>query len=325
MKNSAIKVTDLKKFYQVYKKEPGLGASIKSIFNRQYFDKKAVDGISFEIEHGELIGFIGPNGAGKTTTLKMLSGLLYPTSGTVRVLGYNPSDRKSLFQKQFSIVMGQKNQLWWDLPVWESVLLNQAIYEVPEEKFKKTVNDLTTMLEIQDILHIQARKLSLGQRMKAELLVALLHTPKMLFLDEPTIGLDVVAQKKMRDFIKDYNETYKATILLTSHYMEDVKELCKRIIVIDNGVIIYDGLLKDIVEKYAKYKILKVDFDKKADKTKLQMIGDVKEFTDHSATIYIPSTATVQKATELFSNFTVKDFVIEELPIEDIIREIFKK
>lgn len=322
--NYIIKTENLCKYYRVYKKEPGITGSIKAIFNRQYFDVKAVDNISFGIAESELVGFIGPNGAGKTTTLKMLSGLLYPTGGNVEVLGYKPFERKSAFQMQFSLIMGQKNQLWWDLPVWESLLLNKAIYEISDDKFNKITKELSKMLEINDILHIQSRKLSLGQRMKAELLTALLHSPKILFLDEPTIGLDVVAQKKMRDFIKEYNQKYKATIILTSHYMEDVKELCKRIIIIDKGKIIYDGLLEDIVNKYAKYKIIKVDFDKKLSSDKLQHIGQIKEFNDFSATLYVSKEDVVQRATDLLTHFPVKDFVVEELPIEDIIRHIFE-
>lgn len=319
----AIHVVDLKKFYRVYKKEPGIRASLKAIFNRQYFDIEAVGGISFDIEHGELIGFIGPNGAGKTTTLKMLSGLLFPTSGTVEVLNHIPNKREASFQKQFSLVMGQKNQLWWDVPVYDSLLLNKAIYEISDDHFKKTVEHLAEMLEITDVLNIQARKLSLGQRMKAELLAALLHSPRMLFLDEPTIGLDVVAQKKMRDFVKEYNKMYKATIILTSHYMEDVKELCKRVIIIDKGKIMYDGLLEKIVNKFAAEKIIRVEFEREYNNNSLQKIGRIKESTDLTAVIAVPRNETVERASKLLSGFPVKDFIVEELPIEDIIREIF--
>ncbi len=323
MYKTIIEVKNLKKYYQVYKKEPGVTGSLKSIFSRKYFDIKAVDDISFKINEGELVGFIGPNGAGKTTTLKTLSGLLYPSSGEVRVLGINPSDRKPELQKQFSLIMGQKNQLWWDLPVWESLLLNKAIYEIPDGEFNKNVDELTDLLDLKDHLHIQARKLSLGQRMKSELLAALLHTPKILFLDEPTIGLDVVAQKKMRDFIREYNEKHSATILLTSHYMEDVKELCKRIIVIDKGSIVYDGSLEKIVKKYAKYKIIKIDFDDQPDAKKLSEIGEVKELNEFHAKIYVPREESIKRAIHLLEHFVINDFVVEELPIEDIIRHIF--
>ena len=203
---SVISVKNLKKYYQVYQKEPGLTGSIKSLFSRRYQSVRAVDGISFDIEPGELVGFIGPNGAGKTTTLKVLSGLLYPTSGQVQVLGFTPFDRKSQFQKQFSLVMGQKNQLWWDLPALDSFILNREIYEIPPANFDKTLKALVKMLDLKDILKVQVRKLSLGQRMKCELVAALLHSPQVLFLDEPTIGLDVVMQKKIRDFIKNYQQ-----------------------------------------------------------------------------------------------------------------------
>lgn len=299
--------------------------SLQSLFKRKYYDVKAVDDISFEIKEGELVGFIGPNGAGKTTTLKVLSGLLYPSSGEARVLGYEPFKRQAVFQKQFSLVMGQKNQLWWDLPAWESFILNKEIYEVPQEKFERTVNELAKMLEIEDILKVQVRKLSLGQRMKCELVAALLHNPKVLFLDEPTIGLDVIAQKKMRDFIKEYNQKYNATIILTSHYMGDVKELCKRIIVIDQGKILYDGLLENIVEKFAPHKVIEVDFEKEIDQKKLATIGEVKEIDGLHVSIHVPRDEAPKRASKLLSRFPVADLTIEEPPIEDIIRKVFSK
>lgn len=245
-----ISARNLTKEYRIYKKEAGLAGAVKSFFKRTYETKTAVETVSFEIGEGELIGFIGPNGAGKTTTLKMLSGLLYPTSGSVTVLGHTPFDRKPAFLKQISLVMGQKNQLWWDLPPMDTFLLNKEIYEIPDREFKQRVEELSVLLDVKDILHVQVRKLSLGQRMKCELMAALLHQPKILFLDEPTIGLDVVVQHKLRSFIKEYNKKYKATILLTSHYMRDVRQLCDRVIVIDFGRIIYDGSLDKLMEKY---------------------------------------------------------------------------
>lgn len=323
MEDVAIKATNLKKYYQVHQKEPGLIGSLKSLFHRKYYDVKAVDGVSFEIGAGELIGFIGPNGAGKTTTLKVLSGLLYPTSGEVRVLGYEPFKRQKEFQKQFSLVMGQKNQLWWDLPAWESFILNKEIYEVPEPQFKSVVTELARMLEVEEILKIQVRKLSLGQRMKMELIAALLHSPKVLFLDEPTIGLDVVAQKKMRDFIKEYNHKYNATIILTSHYMEDVQQLAKRVIIIDKGVILYDGLLEKIVQKFAPHKVIEVDFNKEVERSELKKVGEVKGFEELHALIHVPREEASKRAGKLLANFPVKDLNIQEPPIEDIIREVF--
>lgn len=323
-----ISVKNLKKYYRVHQKEPGLWGSVKSLFHRKYYEVKAVDGVSFEINEGELVGFIGPNGAGKTTTLKILSGLLYPTSGEVKVLGYQPFKRQAEFQKQFSLVMGQKNQLWWDLPPWESFILNKEIYEIGDNQFKKVVSELSEMLEVEDILKVQVRKLSLGQRMKCELIAALLHSPKVLFLDEPTIGLDVIAQKKMRDFIKEYNQKFNATLLLTSHYMGDVKELCKRVLIIDKGLILYDGLLSNIVEKLATYKMIKVDFDPstssgQVEQKKLESLGSVQEFDGLRALIRVPKDETAKKASRLLSHFPVADLTIEDPPIEDIIRQVF--
>lgn len=247
-----IDVQNLSKTFKIYKKEPGLGGAFKSLFSRKYEQKMAVNDVSFTIEEGELIGFIGPNGAGKTTTLKMLSGLLHPSSGSISVLGSKPFDRKKEFLKEISLVMGQKNQLWWDLPAMDTFLLNKEIYEISDADFNGRVEELSELLDVKEIMHVQVRKLSLGQRMKCELMAALLHQPKILFLDEPTIGLDVVVQEKLRDFIKEYNLKYKATILLTSHYMRDVKHLCKRVVVINYGEIIYDGDLDRLMAEYAK-------------------------------------------------------------------------
>lgn len=320
---TAINVKKLQKHYQVNEKEPGFLASVKALFSRKYYNVKAVENVSFKIEEGELVGFIGPNGAGKTTTLKMLAGLLYPTSGTVDVLGFTPWERRPEFQKQFAIVMGQKAQLWWDLPAYETFLLNQAIYEVPDDRFREVLSKLIKMLEVEDILKIQVRKLSLGQRMKCELIAALIHTPKVLFLDEPTIGLDVVMQKKMREFIKEYNEQYKATIILTSHYMGDVKELCSRVIMIDQGTLAFDGSLSEIVEKVADHKILSVIFQEKISKQSLQTIGEVVSYVYPKAVIKVARKETSERASRLLSSFLVEDLVIEEPPIDDIIRELY--
>jgi len=235
-----IVVNHLVKTYRVPQKSPGFSGALKSFFARRYRDVEAVKDISFTIQEGELVGFLGPNGAGKTTTLKMLSGLLHPTSGDVRVLGFIPWERKRAYQKQFTMVMGQRTQLWWDLPAWDSFLLNKEIFEIPTPQFEATVKELADLLEIQDLLDTPVKKLSLGQRMKAELACSLLHHPKVLLLDEPTIGLDVLMQQKVRHFILDYNRRYKATVLLTSHNMEDVSELCTRLILINHGRILSD-------------------------------------------------------------------------------------
>lgn len=327
MNQPTIQVDQLKRYFKVYHKEPGLWGSIKSLWDRHYHEVKAVDDISFEINQGEIVGFIGQNGAGKTTTLKVLSGLLHPTAGKVRVLGYNPWDRKPEFQKQFALVMGQKNQLWWDLPAIETFLLNQAIYEIPDQKFKKTLNTLVELLDVTDILKVQVRRLSLGQRMKCELIAALLHDPKVLFLDEPTIGLDVIMQKTLRDFIKEYNRHFKATIILTSHYMDDVKELCKRAIIIESGQKIFDGQLQDIIDHYARNKILSLVFDHEVTTKQLKPFGIVKELTEdgsaYTATLLVPRQRASQVAADLLNKLSVRDLTIEEPPIEAIIREVF--
>lgn len=322
---SLITVNNLKKYYKVYQKEPGLKGSIKSLFNRKYENVKAVNDISFSIKEGELVGFIGPNGAGKTTTLKVLSGLLYPTDGQVSVLGHTPFDRKPEFQKQFSLVMGQKNQLWWDLPALDSFILNREIYEVDKTKFDKTLKDLVNMLDLKDVIKIQVRKLSLGQRMKCELIAALLHSPKVLFLDEPTIGLDVVMQKKIRDFIKSYNQKYNATIILTSHYMGDVKELCDRVIIIDKGKIFFDGRLDEIIKKYADRKILEVVFSKPVVKKNFSIIraAKIKKFDPPKVVFSVKRKNANSVAAKLLEKFPVADLNILESSIEDIIREVF--
>lgn len=315
----------MSKYYQVYQKETGFLGSIKSLISRKYSKVKAVDDISFEIEEGELIGFIGPNGAGKTTTLKCLSGLLYPTSGQVSVLGFSPSERKNQFLKQIALVMGQKNQLWWDLPAMESFILNKEIYDIDDESFRKTLGLLSELLDIKEMVNVAVRKLSLGQRMKCELIAALIHNPKVLFLDEPTIGLDVVMQKKLREFIKEYNKEYKATIILTSHYMEDVKELCKRVIVIDHGKILFDGKLEAIVKKYSKNKFLSVVFSSKADREKLEKLGEIIEYDFPKVIFRVNRRYSNQVVAKLLAKYDVDDLTITDPKIEDIIRDIFSK
>lgn len=322
---SVISVSHLSKFYKVHQKEPGLLGSLKSLVTRKYYDAKAVSDISFSIEEGELIGFIGPNGAGKTTTLKCLSGLLYPTQGDISVLGFRPFERKKKFLTQIALVMGQKNQLWWDLPPLDSFLLNKEIYEISDKQYKETLDTLTELLDVKDILQVPVRKLSLGQRMKCELIAALIHSPRVIFLDEPTIGLDVVMQKKLRDFIKEYNLRYKATIILTSHYMEDVRQLCERVIIIDHGTILYDGKLDDIVKEYAKDKFLSVVFDKEIPKEKLEKLGTVKLWEGLKVVISVPREKSSEVAAKLLEHFPVADLNIEEPDIEDIIRDVFSK
>lgn len=320
-----IEVKNLKKYYKVHKKEPGLKASLFSFLNRKYEEVRAVDGISFKISKGELVGFIGPNGAGKTTTLKCLSGLLYPNSGQVNVLGYTPFARKDSFLKQIALVMGQKNQLWWDLPPIETFILNKEIYEVPDDKFKKTLDMLIELLDIKDILKVPVKKLSLGQRMKCEFIASVLHSPLVLFLDEPTLGLDVVMQKSLRDFIREYNKRYHATIILTTHYMRDVEALCKRVIIINHGKILYDGNLSDLVKKHAPYRVVKVTLQEEVDRSILEELGNVKSFTYPEATISVPYKQVSDTTAAILKRLPVEDVTIAEPEIEDIIREIFQR
>ncbi len=320
-----ISLSRLRKYYQVYKKEPGIAGSFRSLFVRKHETVKAVDDVSFEIDEGELVGFIGPNGAGKTTTLKCLSGLLYPTSGTVTVMGFTPFERKNAFLRNIALVMGQKNQLWWDLPAAETFLLNKEIYEISDDQYRKTLSELVELLDVSDLLKVQVRKLSLGERMKMELIAALIHAPRVMFLDEPTIGLDVVMQKKMRDFIRTYNERHRSTILLTSHYMEDVRQLAQRVIVIDHGKILYDGKLDHLVRKFAKYKVLSVILATYIQPEKFSEIGTLAEYNFPRAVIRVPRSASNVAAAQLLQKFPVDDLNIEEPDIEDIIRDVFAK
>lgn len=320
---SIIRVKNLVKEYTVYKKEPGFLGSVKSLVSRKYEKVKAVDDISFDITEGELIGFIGPNGAGKTTTLKCLSGLLFPTSGKVEVLGYTPFERKTKFLKQIALVMGQKNQLWWDLPAMESFSLNKEIYEIPKKQFDETVHDLSHLLDVKEQLKVQVRKLSLGQRMKMELIAALLHNPKVLFLDEPTIGLDVVMQQNLREFVKEYNRKYNATILLTSHYMGDVEALCKRIIIINHGKILYDGLLSDLVKKHAPYKLISIVLNNMINPKELEELGEIKKFNYPQLVLSVPMHDASEITAKLLKKLPVEDVTIEDPDVEDIIRDVF--
>ena len=320
-----IHVKNLSKTFRAYKKQPGILGGLKSLVKREHFDVPAVKDVSFDIEEGELIGFIGPNGAGKTTTLKMLSGLIYPSKGEISILGYKPFDRKKEFLKQISLVMGQKNQLWWDLPPMDTFLLNKEIYEISDKDFNERVEELSELLDVKDILHVQVRKLSLGQRMKCELMAALLHQPKILFLDEPTIGLDVVVQQRLRHFIKTYNQKYKATILLTSHYMDDVQELCDRVIVIDKGAVKFDGALDEIVKQFSSKKQITVTTRNPIKNSDLQKLGTIVESEGNTATIAIDSANTNKTIEHLLKKYTVDDLAIHDTDIEEIIRQVFTK
>ena len=320
-----ITVTGLKKYFRVFKRREGLIPTLGSFFKRNYTEIKAVDDLSFTIQEGELVGFIGPNGAGKTTTLKCLSGLLYPSLGLVNVLGFKPFERKNQFLKSISLVMGQKNQIWWDLPAVESFRLNKEIYELDEPTYQKNLRELSQLLEVGSQVNQPVRSLSLGQRMKMELIAALIHHPKVLFLDEPTIGLDIVMQKKMRDFIGNYNQKYQATILLTSHYMADVKELCRRIIIIDHGKLIYDGNLDKLSQKYSHHKIITAHFDNSFDRQKLSKLGEIKSIDDNKVILHIKKADARQAAVALLEKFKVRDLNIEEPELEDVISLVFNR
>jgi ABC-2 type transport system ATP-binding protein len=322
---SQIHVDQLHKHYQVHEKEPGLAGSLKAFVARKYREVKAVDGVTFDIAPGEMVGFLGPNGAGKTTTLKVLSGLLYPTSGVATVMGFTPHKRETTYLKQFTLVMGQKQQLLWDLPAIETFLVNRAIYEIPKDLYDSTVKELDQLLDLGPLLKKQVRKLSLGERMKCELAAALLHRPKVLFLDEPTIGLDVTMQVRIRDFIGEYNKRHGATIILTSHYMADVTALCDRIIVIDKGKVLYDGNFRALIERVAPYKILRLQFEQATTSEQLAAFGQVEACDGLTAVLHVPRAHATEAAARLLNHAHIKidDINFEEPPVEDVIRDVF--
>jgi ABC-2 type transport system ATP-binding protein len=324
---AVIEVNGLTKAFRTYKKQPGFAGAVRGLFHRQYEQTLAVNDVSFKIESGELVGFLGPNGAGKTTTLKMLAGLLYPTSGAARVLGYTPWERQDGYRRQFALVLGQKNQLWWDLPARESLELNSKIYGIPPDCFEHTVTEMSEMLSVREKLNVSVRELSLGERMKMELIASLLHQPKVLFLDEPTIGLDVVSQKTVREFILRHNAGQKTTILLTSHYMADIEALCDRVIIIDHGRIFFDGRLAEIVDRFADSKFVTVQCDK-VDGYPAESLGRYGEVVEKSAgsiTFKVKRDRVIAACKSLLDDLPVTDMDIQEMPIEDVIRRIFAR
>ena len=301
-----IAVSGLEKVFRVPEREGGMRAAFKSLVRRQWREVRAVDGISFEIEAGEVVGFLGPNGAGKTTTLKMLSGLLYPSGGELRVLGHVPSKRERDYLRRMTLVMGNRNQLQWDLPALDSFELNRAIYRLPREDFRATRDELIDLLDIGDLVRKPVRQLSLGERMKVEVVGSLLHLPQVLFLDEPTIGLDVTMQKRIRGFIAHYNERYGATVLLTSHYMADVEALCKRVIVIHHGKMLFDGALAALADSFSALKTI----------TAVLASGE-------TLTLQVPKSETSQATAKLLAEHEVSDLTVEDPPIEDVIEQVF--
>ena len=324
---STIEVHGLTKTFRTYKKPPGFLAAIAGLFHRKYELTVAVKDVSFTVAEGELVGFLGPNGAGKTTTLKMLAGLLYPTQGSARVLGYVPWQREDGYRRQFALLLGQKNQLWWDLPALESLELNAKIYGISAPSFQRTVDELTELLQVKDKLNVMVRELSLGERMKLELIAALLHQPKVLFLDEPTIGLDVISQQTVREFLRSYNATRKTTILLTSHYMADIQALCRRVIIIDRGTIFFDGQLSEVLDRFADFKIVTIQCDAATtcpaglpDK-----YGEVVERTSSHLKLKVKRDRVIPVCKALLDELTVTDIDIQEVPIEEVIRQIFAR
>jgi ABC-2 type transport system ATP-binding protein len=322
-----IEVHGLTKAFRTYKKEPGFGGAIRGLFHRRYEQTVAVDQVSFAIAEGELVGFLGPNGAGKTTTLKMLSGLLHPTSGSARVLGYVPWQRADGYRRQFALLLGQKNQLWWDLPARESLELNAKIYGIPRKTFDHTVHELTELLSVGDKLNVMVRELSLGERMKMELIAALLHQPKVLFLDEPTIGLDVISQKIVREFLREYNAARKTTIVLTSHYMADIQELCRRVIIIDKGKIFFDGRLSEIIDRFADFKIVTITWQTSATfpAVDLRQFGEVLQQSSNRLELKVKRDHVIAVCKRLLDELPVDDIDIQEVPIEEVIRQIFAR
>ncbi len=318
-----IEVERLRKWYRVHRRPPGLSAALRSLFHRAYEDVKAVEDVTFSIGAGERVGFLGPNGAGKTTTLKVLSGLLHPTEGRVAVAGFTPKERERGFLEQITLVMGQKQQLLWDLPPSETFLLNRAIYDIPRKQYDATVAELSELLDLGPLLGKPTRQLSLGERMKCELAVALLHRPKVLFLDEPTIGLDVSMQATVRGFVRAYNERFGATVLLTSHYMEDVAALCPRVMVIDKGRLIYDGGLAELVRRVRPDKRMLLRFSRPVERRDLEALGTVIEHGDAEAIVQVSQSALQAAVARALSSLPLTDLTVEDPPLEDVMRDLF--
>jgi len=321
-----IEVENLTRVFRTYKKKPGFWGGVKGLFRREFEETRAADNISFSIKEGEFVGFLGPNGAGKTTTLKMLSGLIFPTSGSARVAGFDPTKRENAYRRLFALVLGQKNQLWWDLPAIESFNLLRAIYGLPADQYKATLDELVTLLAVGPKLNVMVRELSLGERMKMELIAALLHRPRVLFLDEPTIGLDVISQKSVRDFLRDYNRRYKTTILLTSHYMADISQLCERVIVIDHGKKIYDGNLDRIAGAGSGQRIIKFKPRTGTFPAGWQPVhGVAKVCEDGEVLLHVPSEQVVAVCQQVLAIGHIDDLTIQDVPLEDVISELFSR
>ncbi len=319
-----IEVRDLKKTYRVHEREAGASASFRSLFVRKYKAVEAVKGVSFSLDAGERVGFLGPNGAGKTTTLKMLAGLLYPDGGEAEVLGHVPWRRERNYLQRISLVMGNRNQLVWDLPAMDSFLVNQAVYQIPETAFRETLDELVALLDLTPLLKKQVRSLSLGERMKCELAAALLHRPDVLFLDEPTLGVDITMQGRIREFVASYNQKYGATVLLTSHYMADVTALCRRVIVIHHGQLLYDGELESLAARIAPFKLVQLELADAAAAARVEQFAEVLERQDTRVKLRVPRGEASLVVARILSELPIVDLTVQDPPIEEVIDQVFQ-
>jgi len=322
---AVIEIEGLAKTYRVYQKREGLAASIRGLFHRQYRDVQAVAGIDLTVEQGQFVAFLGPNGAGKTTTLKLLSGVITPSGGTARVMGHVPWLRENAYRRRFALVMGQKNQLWWDLPAQESFRLHQEIYRIEPRQFEATKDELVDLLNVRQLLGQPVRELSLGERMKMELIAALLHSPEVLFLDEPTIGLDVVAQHNIQTFLRHYQEVRKITILLTSHYMKDVAALCRRVVVIALGKIMYDGSLSGIIDRFSKHKVITLQLAEDSAAVDWKVYGEPLEVQMPKVRVRVLRELVPDVLAAILANHPIEDVSVEDPPLEQVIAELFSQ
>lgn len=321
----AIEVNNLCRTFEYYEKESGLKGSIKNLFNRKKKICEAVKDVSFSINSGDVVGFLGPNGSGKTTTIKMLSGILHPTSGNVNINGFVPWERKDEFKRSFALVAGQKSQLWMDLPAIDSINLNKCIYEIPDDEFKRNLKELSELLEVDRLMKIQVRRLSLGERMKMELIVALLHRPKVIFLDEPTIGLDIISQQNIRDYLKSYNKSTGATIILTSHYIKDIENLCNKTIVISGGKKVFDGEFGELKKINAEYKQIFLSMPKIVQSGDFEQYGEILNIDKNEISLKIKRKDVNKIIMEILEKYQIEDFNIDELPIENSIELIYNR
>jgi ABC-2 type transport system ATP-binding protein len=322
--NAMIQVENLAKSFRVHQKEPGLMGSVRSLFKRDWVDKHALKGVSLNVKAGEIVGLVGANGAGKTTLVKALAGIIHPTSGSAKVLGFTPWERENDFRRQIALIMGQKAQLWWDLPAADCFLLLREIYQIPKAKFEASLDFLTRTLDVKDQLKIQIRRLSLGERMKMELIAALLHQPKVVFLDEPTIGLDLTAQRAIREFILHYSKDHKPAMILTSHYMEDIERLCERIVIIREGAFVYDGALSGISKEFGAHKVITARLAKTTAQQLPASLGEVVSRTDDAIKVKVSREKIPEAASEILRLFPVADLGIEEEDIGTLIESLIK-